>query len=176
MNKAKTKKAKVIKTIQEKLAKSQVVILTDYKGLTMAQLTQLRKLLRPVEAEYKVFKNTLINLALKDRALDGVDGILKGSTAVVFGYKDQVLPAKILTKFMKENEKLVIKAGIMEGNLIDQNMISSLAKLPSREVLLASVVRGMQAPLSNFVGDLSGILRKFLYAVNAVKDKKSTGN
>jgi large subunit ribosomal protein L10 len=142
----------------------------------MAQLTILRKQLRPIEAEYKVFKNTLINLALKDRALEGIEKLLKGSTAVVFGYKDPVMPAKVLTKFMKDNEKLTIKAGILEGNLIDQNTISSLAKLPSREVLLASVVRGMQAPLSNFVGDLAGILRKFLYAVNAVKDKKQTGN
>jgi large subunit ribosomal protein L10 len=170
-------KSKTVKDIKDRFEKSKIVILTEYKGLSMFQLTQLRKKLRPMEAEYKVFKNTLINRAIKDKNFDGAEAQLTGATAVVFGYKDAVAPAKTLTQFGKENEKLVIKAGFLDGVMIDAKMIASLAKLPSREVLLARVVGGMQAPIANFVGVSSGILRKFVYALNAVKEQKAkSGN
>ncbi len=168
-------KKKTVKTIKEKFDKSSVVILTDYSGLTMAQLTKLRKKLRPSEAEFKVFKNTLITLAVKDMSLEGIDKLLKGSTAVVFGYKDQVQPTKALSDFIKENEKLSIKGGLLDGNLIDIKTISALSKLPSREVLLAKVAGGMKAPITNFVLDCKAIITKFAIAVNAVKEKKAKG-
>lgn len=172
----KTEKTKVITAIKEKLNKSTVVILTDYKGLKMSQITSLRKSLRPLDAEFKVFKNTMINLAVKDKSLESFTSLLNGSTAVLFGYKDQVMPAKILAKFIKDNEKPSIKGGILDGNFVDAAMLQNLAKLPTREVLLSMVLSGMQAPLYNFVGDLKGIVRKFVYALNAVKDKKQAGN
>jgi large subunit ribosomal protein L10 len=176
MKKIREEKITAVKEIKEKFEKSKVVILTDYKGLTMSQLTSLRKKLRPLDAEYTVYKNTLINIATKDKSLDGFNSLLSGSTAILFGYNDQAAPAKILAKFIVDNEKPVIKGGLLDGLVIDQKMISTLAKLPSREVLLSKVIGGMQAPIYNFVSTTQGILRKFVYAVKAVKDKKASEN
>jgi len=168
-------KKKTVKNIKERFDKSTVVILTDFAGLTMEQMTKLRKKLRPIEAEFKVFKNTLISLAVKDKGIDGIEKLLTGSTALVFGYKDQVQPTKTVSDFMKENEKLTIKGGFLDGKLIDTKTISALSKLPSREVLLAKVAGGMKAPITNFVLDCKAIINKFVIAVNAVKEKKAKG-
>jgi large subunit ribosomal protein L10 len=165
-------KTRSVKEIQEKFEKSSVIILTDYRGLTMSQMSKLRKKLRPLDAEFRVFKNTLISRAIKDKSYDGIDPLLTGTTAVVFGYKDQVAPTKILSEFIKENEKPSVKGGLLEGKLIDTKTISALAKLPSREVLLAKVMGTMKAPVTNFVLDCKGILNKFVYALSAIRDKK----
>jgi len=166
-------KIKSVKDIKEKFDKSKVVILTDYKGLTMSQLSKLRRKLRPIDAEYKVFKNTLISRAIKDKAYDGIDPLLTGSTAILFGYEDQVTPTKVLSEFIKENEKPGIKGGLLDGKVIDTKTITMLAKLPSREVLLGRVVGTMKAPITNFVLDCKGILNKFVYALSAIRDKKT---
>lgn len=168
----KQEKAKAIDTIKDKFQKSNVVILTDYKGLTMEQLTALRKQLRPLNAEYKVLKNTLISLAVKDRTFEGIDKLLSGSTAVLFGYGDQVLPAKALAKFIKDNEKMSIKGGVLDGKLIDSITITALSKLPSREMLIAKALGGMKAPITNLVFDLKGVINKFVYAIQAIEKKK----
>ena len=168
----KTKKKEAVKDIKEKFEKSSVVILTDYKGLTMSQLSGLRKKMKPFDAEYKVLKNTLIGLALKDKPFEGIGKLLTGPTAVVFGYRDQVMPTKVISEFIKENEKLSIKGGILEGKLIDPKTISALAKLPSREVLIAKVLGGMKAPITNLVFDLKGMINKLVFALSAVRDKK----
>ena len=169
----KTLKKQVVEEIKEKLGNSKVIILTDYKGLNVAQITKLRKKLRKIDAEYVVFKNTLTGIAAKEKSISGIEGLLTGPTAILFGYKDPVMPAKILSEFIKENEKPSIKGGFFDGNMVDTKMIIALAKLPSREVLLAKVAGGFQAPIYNFVSDLQGIIRKFVYAVNAIKDKKA---
>jgi len=166
-------KIKLVKDIKEKFDKSKVVILTDYKGLTMSQLSKLRRKLRTIDAEYKVFKNTLISRAIKDKSYDGMDPLLTGSTAILFGYKDQVAPTKVLSEFIKENEKPGIKGGLLDGKVIDTKTITMLAKLPSREVLLGRVVGTMKAPITNFVLDCKGILNKFVYALSAIRDKKT---
>ena len=168
-------KKKTVKNIKERFDKSTVVILTEYKGLTMEQMTALRKKLRTIDAEFKVFKNTLISLAVKDKAYDGIEKLLTGSTAIVFGFGDQVKPTKTVSDFMKDNEKLSIKGGLLDGKVIDPKTISALAKLPSREVLLAKVAGGMKAPITNFVLDCKAIINKFAIAVNAVKEKKAKG-
>ena len=167
-------KIKLVKDIKEKFDKSKVVILTDYKGLTMSQLSKLRGKLRTIDAEYKVFKNTLISRAIKDKSYDGIDPLLTGSTAILFGYKDQVAPTKVLSEFIKENEKPGIKGGLLDGKVIDTKTITMLAKLPSREVLLGRVVGTMKAPITNFVLDCKGILNKFVYALSAIRDKKQS--
>jgi large subunit ribosomal protein L10 len=166
-------KVRSVKDIKEKFEKSKVVVLTDFKGLTMSQMTLLRKKLRPIDAEFKVYKNTLISRAIKDKSYDGIDPLLTGSTAIVFGYNDQLAPTKVLSQFMKENEKLSVKGGLLDGKFIDPATISALAKLPSREVLLAKLLGTMKAPITNFVLDCKGILTKFVIALSAIKDKKS---
>jgi large subunit ribosomal protein L10 len=140
----------------------------------MAQMTKLRKKLRPIDAEFKVFKNTLISRAIKDKSYDGIDPLLAGPTAIVFGYKDQVAPTKILSDFIKENEKPSVKGGLLEGKLIDTKTVAALAKLPSRDVLLAKVMGTMKAPVTNFVLDCKGIINKFVYALSAIRDKKTS--
>ena len=165
-------KIKSVKDIKEKFDKSKVVILTDYKGLTMSQLNKLRKKLRPIDAEYKVFKNTLISRAIKDKSYNGIGPLLTGSTAILFGYEDQVAPTKVLSEFIKENEKPGIKGGLLDGKVIDTKTITMLSKLPSREVLLGRVIGTMKAPITNFVLDCKGILNRFVYALSAIRDKK----
>jgi len=165
-------KIKSVKDIKEKFDKSKVIILTDYKGLTMSQLSKLRRKLRTINAEYKVFKNTLISRAIKDKSYDGIDPLLTGSTAILFGYDDQVAPTKVLSQFIKENEKPSIKGGLLDGKVIDTKTITMLAKLPSREVLLGRVVGTMKAPITNFVLDCKGILNKFVYVLSAIRDNK----
>jgi len=167
-------KKETIKNIKDKLSKSKVTILTDYNGLNVEQITKLRRKLRTIEAEYIIYKNTLMTIAAKENSITGLENLLVGPTAIVFGYKDPVMPAKILAEFIKENEKPQIKGGLLDGAAVDVKIITALAKLPSREVLLSRVVRGLQAPIYNLVCDLQGIIRKFVYAVNAVAEKKKT--
>jgi len=169
----KQQKSLAVDKIKDKFEKSKVIILTDYKGLTMEKLTALRKQLKPLNAEYKVLKNTLITRAVKDRSFDGIDKLLTGSTAILFGYGDQVMPAKTLAKFMKDNEKLNIKGGVLDGKLIDTNTITMLSKLPSREMLIAKALGGMKAPITNLVFDLKGIISKLVYALQAIEKKKA---
>jgi len=166
-------KAEAIQSIKEKLEKAQAVVLTDYRGLNVAQVTELRKRLREAGVEYKVLKNTLTKIAAKEVGIDeAVDSYLEGPTAVAFTYGDPVAVAKILADYAKDNDKLEIKAGILENKVIDAAGVQALAKLPSREVLIAQVLAGMQAPISGFVNVLQGTIRNLVYALDAVRQQK----
>ena len=172
--KAKPEKEKKIKDIGDKLSRSHLVILTDFKGMTVKQITELRRKLDAHQAEYRVLKNTLTIRALpEDKA--PLKEHLTGTTAVLFGFGDPVMPAKTLVNFISEAEKPRIIGGMMDGQFLPEATIKSLAKLPSREELLARVVGGLQAPLSGLVNVLAGNIRKLVYALNAVKEKKSQG-
>ena len=114
----------------------------------------------------------MLILPFNSKSFEGIEKLLTGSTALLFGYKDQVMPTKVLAAFMKENEKLSIKGGILDGKLIDTKTVTMLSKLPSKEVLLAKVFGGMKAPITNLVFDLKGIINKFVYALSAIKDSK----
>lgn len=168
------RKEKVSKVdeIKEKFSKSKVVILTEYAGLSVSQITKLRKELRKANAEYRVFKNTLTNLGLKGAENKEFNAMLTGPNAFLFGFDDPVAPVKILSDFIKENEKLTIKGGLLDSKFLDNPTIKALAKLPPREVLLAKVVGGIQAPIYGIVNVLQGTIRKLVYALAAVRDKK----
>ena len=127
------KKAKIVKVdeIKEKFDKSKVVVLTEYAGLSVTQLTSLRKELRKVNAEYKVYKNTLANIGLKGKEIKEIAEMLSGPNAFLFGYEDPVMPVKILSKFIKENEKPAIKGGLLDSEYLDNAGIIALSKLPS---------------------------------------------
>ncbi|MFA4905922.1 MAG: 50S ribosomal protein L10 [Candidatus Margulisiibacteriota bacterium] len=172
--KVKPEKEQKIKDIGDKLGRSKLVILTDYQGMTVKQITDLRRKLDQHQAEYRVFKNTLTIRALpEDKA--PLKEHLSGTCAMLFGFGDVVMPAKTLVNFIAEAEKPRIIGGLMDGQFLPEAQIKSLAKLPSREELLAKVVGGMQAPIRGLVNVLQGNLRKLVYALNAVKDKKSQG-
>ncbi len=175
MSANRAEKERVVAELQEKFSEAASTILTDYRGLSVAESTELRKRLREAGVEYKVVKNTLGRLAAKDAGHDGLNDYLVGPTAIAFAFDDPVAPAKILAGFMKEFKKVQFKAGLLRGQLIDQDQFQELADLPSREELLAKVVGGMQAPIAGFNNVLAGMLRGLVYSVEDLRKKKEAG-
>ncbi|QSQ08957.1 50S ribosomal protein L10 [Koleobacter methoxysyntrophicus] len=166
-------KKQIVEELKDKLNQVKAAIFTDYRGLNVEEITELRKQLREAGIEYKVVKNTLTRIAAKDINMDFLEEYLNGPTAIAFSFEDPVTPAKILSKFANSHKALDIKAGLVEGKLIDVEGIKALADLPSREVLIAKVIGGMQAPISGLVGVLNGPMRGLVYALKAIQDKKS---
>ncbi|MCS6829135.1 MAG: 50S ribosomal protein L10 [Armatimonadota bacterium] len=166
-------KAAQVEQIRQWLSASKGVIFTDYRGLNVSQITQLRKQMRQSQAEYRVVKNTLFRLAAQGIISDNVDDILEGPTAVAFLHGDEAATAKALSDAVRELRVLTIKGAVLGGRRYDAEAVQQLAKLPPREVLIAQVVGGMQAPITALVGTLQGILRDFVYTVQAIADKKS---
>jgi large subunit ribosomal protein L10 len=150
----------VVADIKEKFEKAQSAVLVDYRGLNVAEVTDLRNQLRKAGVEYAVLKNTMINLAIKDLNLDDMKAHLEGPTAVAFGYEDAVAPAKILADFAKKNKNVTIKCGVVDGAYIDENGVQSLANTPSREVLIAKIMGSMMSSVSKFVYALEAIRKK----------------
>lgn len=169
---AREKKEQIVAEIKQKLADSSSAILIDYRGLTVEEVTQLRSEFRKNDVDYKVYKNTLTELAAKELGMDDLTPFLKGPTAIAFGVKDPVAPAKILTESMKKLKKMQFKVGVVDGRIIDVNGIKALAELPSREELIAKMLGSMNAPISGLVNVLGGTMRSLLYALNAVKETK----
>lgn len=169
---ARPEKVAVVEEIQERLSKAQGAVLADYRGLTVEEVTALRKDLREAGVEFKVLKNTLSILAAKNLEMNDLIPYLTGPTAFAFGYSDPVAPAKILSEFAKKNKALEIKGGIVEGTIVGPEGIAGLADLPTREVLLSMVVRGMQGPLTGMVNVLQGNIRNLVYALDAVREQK----
>ncbi|NLO96503.1 MAG: 50S ribosomal protein L10 [Peptococcaceae bacterium] len=164
-------KQKIVEEIKQKFQNSNGVILADYRGLTVSQVTSLRKELREAGVEYKVLKNTMVRRAAAEIGLQGLDQFLEGPTAIAFS-ADPVTPAKILSEYSKNNKDLKIKAGVVEGKIIDPERVKDLANLPSREVLLSQVLAGLQAPLQGLVNVLQGPIRKLGYALEEVRKLK----
>ena len=167
-------KGLVVSEIKEKFQQASGIVLADYRGLTVAQVTQLRTQLRQAGVEYRVMKNTLVRRAANEVGVEGLDEYLKGPTALAFS-KDPVAPAKVLMDFAKANKlkTFKIKAGVLEGKVIGAEGVRALAELPSREVLLAMVLRGMQAPLTGMANVLQGPIRKMGYALEEVRKLKA---
>ena len=150
----------VVAGIKEKFEKAQSAVLVDYRGLSVAEVTDLRNQLRKAGVEYAVLKNTMINLAIKDMNLDDMKAHLEGPTAVAFGYEDAVAPAKILSEFAKKNKNVTIKCGVVDGGFIDESGVQALASTPSREVLIAKIMGSMMSSVSKFVYALEAIRKK----------------
>ncbi|MDK2821751.1 MAG: large subunit ribosomal protein [Clostridia bacterium] len=172
MNKQREAKAQIVAELKNKLDKSIVSILTDYRGLDVAEMTKLRRKLREAGVEFKVVKNTLTKRAAHELGFEELDSYLEGPTAIAFSETDPVAPAKILNEVTRDNKTFKIKAGILEGNFIDTDKIKALADLPSREELLAKLAGGFQAPISGLVNVLAGNLRNLVYVLEAIRKKK----
>lgn len=162
----------VVGDIRERIEKAQVMVLTNYRGLNVAQVTKLRKKLREAGVEFRVLKNTLTRIAAHQTGLTGLDQYLEGPTAIAFGYTDPVAPAKALSDFAKDNKQLEIKAGLLAGKVIDPVGVKALADLPPREVLLARVLGGMQTPLVGFASVLQAPIRGFVYGLESLRKKR----
>jgi len=167
-------KSLVVSEIKEKMQQATGIVLADYRGLTVAQVTQLRTKLREAGVEYRVMKNSLVQRAANEVGVEGLEPYLKGPTAFAFSV-DPVAPAKVIAEFVKVNKlkTLKIKAGVLDGKVIGPEGVKALAELPSREVLLSMVVRGMQAPLAGMVNVLQGPIRKMAYALEEVRKLKA---
>ena len=172
-NKILEQKKQVVQELTEKVKSAQAIVLADYRGLTVEQDTALRNALRAAGVDYKVVKNTLTGLAMKANGLDGLESFLNGPTAMAISTTDAVAPAKVLSEFAKKYEKLELKAGVVEGKIIDVDGIKALAELPSREVLIAKVLGGFNAPISGLVNVLNGNVRGLVVALNAIAEQKA---
>ncbi|MGG3988055.1 50S ribosomal protein L10 [Bacillus smithii] len=150
MSTAIEKKKQIVEEITEKFKNSVSTVVVDYRGLNVAEITELRKQLREAGVEFKVYKNTLTRRAAEAAELAEINDVLTGPNAIAFSNDDVVAPAKILNNFAKENEALEIKAGVIEGKVVSVEEIKALAELPSREGLLSMLLSVLQAPIRNF--------------------------
>jgi len=170
---SKKKKVELVDVFAERLEKSKAAVFTDYKGLTVEEINEVRNNLRDQGIEFKVIKNTLFGLAVKKAKLDiNPDDLVGHPVAVAFGYEDEVAPAKVVFNFAKNHEQLEIIGGILEGKNIDAQAVKSLAQMPSREELLAKMIGSMNAPVSNFVGVMHASLRNVVGVMNAIREQK----
>lgn len=165
-------KQQIVDELRDKFNRSKVVIVTDYKGLDVAKMTDLRRQLKDAGVEYQVVKNTLLVRASEDTDVSAIQDVFKGPSAVAFAYDDPVPPAKVLTQFAKDNDKLEIKAGVMNGKVLNHDGIMALSKLPSREVLLGQVLSVMHAVPTSMVRALADVPRRMLNVLQAIKDQK----
>lgn len=170
----KQKKIEEIEKLKENFNRAKVVILTQYIGLNVLEITELRKKLRETDTFYKVVKNTLARRAFTgtDSAGDKFLSELTGPVALAFNFDDPVKLAKVLKDYSREHEKLKIKCGLFNSKFLTSVDINTLANLPSREVLIAKVVSGMKAPINNLVFTLKGIIAKLIYTLEAIKSQK----
>ena len=161
MRKAIELKSQVVSEIVEKLEKSSSAIVVDYKGLTVEEVTELRKKMREAGVEYKVYKNTLAPPPPPPPPPEQFnDELLVGTNAIAFGYEDPVAPARILKEFMDSHPKMQLKMGVVEGEFYNESQIVEFANIPSREVLLAKLLGSLKAPMSNFVYLLDALIKE----------------
>ncbi len=165
-------KKQIVNEIKEKVDKSQGIVLVDYRGLNVEELTELRRNYREAGVDYKVYKNTMMRFAFKDAGFEEFNQHLTGPNAVAFGFDDPVQAAKVTEEFAKNHDKLEIKAGIVDGKIISIEEIKDLAALPSKEVLIAQTLGGLNAPIAGFANVLQGTIRNLVYALNAVREKQ----
>ncbi|MCX7018044.1 MAG: 50S ribosomal protein L10 [Candidatus Sumerlaeota bacterium] len=166
-------KNKAVEQIKEKLARAKSIVVSDYRGLTVGEMTNLRNKLRKEGVEMKVVKNRLAKIALRESGFNTMDEHLKGTKALAFGMADPIGPAKVLMAYAKDNEKLKVVAGLMDNCLLDIAAISELAKLPSRDVLLARLLGSLSSPIQKLAIGLHQTVAKIVYALDAVARKKA---
>lgn len=168
-----TEKVNEVASLKKRFENAKALIFADYRGLTVAEVTELRGKLYAQNAGMKVVKNRLAKLALADLKMEGVAPFLKGPTAIASSDVDAVVPAKILVAFAKDHEKLQLRAGYMDGIILDLRSVLALASLPSREVLLSKMLGSLQAPATNLVNVLAAVPRQLVTVLSAIKDTKS---
>lgn len=167
-------KQKIVSEIAEKLSKAVCGIIIDYKGISVEQDTKLRAELRSNNIEYFVVKNRLLKLALEKAEIKGLNNVLEGTTSLAISYEDPVTPAKVISKYTKELDNIFnIKAGFIDGEAADVKSIEALAKLPSKEMLIAMTLAGLNAPISGLVNVLNANIRGLAIALNAIAEQKS---
>jgi large subunit ribosomal protein L10 len=175
MENPRPEKVAVVTEVRERLESSSAVLLTEYRGLKVGELADLRRALRTAGGDYKIYKNTLVRFAVRDLGLEGVEELLVGPTALAFVDGDAAAVAKALRDFGRTNPNLVLKGGVLGNKALTADEARSLAELPSREVLLARFAGLLAAPLQQFAGLLQALPRNTAYGLHALIDQKVAG-
>jgi len=171
MENPRAEKVAVVDDVRDRLSGADAALLTEYRGLPMSSLSTLRRQLRPVGADYKVYKNTLVRFAARDLGLDDLEAMLTGPTAIAFVKGDAAAAAKALRDYAKTNPNLVIKGGVLGTKVLSANDVSALADLPPREVVLAQLAGALKAPMAKMAGLLQALPRNFAYGLKALIDQ-----
>jgi len=166
-------KSDKISQIKEKISKATVAIVTDYKGYSVEQITKLRRQLQKEDGDYMVTKNTLAKIAIKGTEYEVLTDALTGSVALAFGYEDQVAPAKVLAKFIKESKKGDILGAALDGKLLSAEDAKALATLPSKQEIYAKMLGCINSPASGIANSVNAVLSQLTRAMAAVRDQKS---
>jgi large subunit ribosomal protein L10 len=175
MDNPRPEKVAVVDEVREHFDSSDAAILTEYRGLKVKDLATLRRSLSPSGGEYKIYKNTLVNLAAREAGLGDLEPMLTGPTAIAFVKGDAAAVAKTLREYSRTNPLLVIKGGVLGEKIIGPSETAALADLPTREVLLAQLAGAIAAPLQQFAGLLQALPRNLAYGLAALKDKLEDG-
>lgn len=165
-------KNEIIEKLRAKADRAGIAVVTDFRAMSVEELTDLRVKLRAAGIDYQVVKNTLARLAVKDGSHDVLKDHLKENNAIAFGYDDPVVAAKVLVDYAKTSKKFSVKHASLGGKLIDAEGVAALSKLPSKPELLASTLGTMNAVPTNFVSLFANVIRGMLYAMSAIKEKK----
>jgi large subunit ribosomal protein L10 len=168
-----SEKAAIIERIRSRTASASIAVVTDFKGMSVEELTRLRVKLRESGGEYLVVKNTLARIALSDTTHASIKDHFKDNCAMALGFDDPVAVAKALIEFAKTSKLLKIRHGSLEGKLLSSSQVDDLARLPSREQLLAQVLGTMNAVPTHFVSLMANMIRPLLYALKALEEKKA---
>jgi len=169
----KSKKVSLVEEVQDKFKRANATFVAEYQGIKAQEMNEFRAALRKTSMDFKVVRNTLARRAVKGTALESLASELTGPTAIAFSYSDAAAAAKTLVQFAKEQPRLKLKVGTLGEKVITVREITGLAELPSRDVLLAKMLGSMKAPMTGIAGVLAGVPRKFLFALNAIKDQKA---
>lgn len=165
-------KKAIVAEIAEKMKNAQGAVVVDYRGLNVAEVTELRSKAREQGVEYKVYKNAMMRFAAQESGLEGLLPSLTGPNAIAFCESDAVATAKLMADFAKDHDKLEIKAGVVEGKVIDAAGVDQLAKMPSRDELVAMTLRGLNAPIAGLVNVLNGTIKGLVVALGQIADQK----
>ncbi len=165
-------KSEKIDAMKEKFEKAQVAVVTEYKGYSVDEITTLRRNLQKEGGDYMVTKNTLAKIAAKGTNYEAIVDLCKGPIAVAFGFEDQVSPAKVVSKFIKDSKKGEILGAVLEGNLLSADEAKALANLPSKEELYAKMLGSINSPASGIVGAVNAVMASLTRAMAAVRDQK----
>jgi large subunit ribosomal protein L10 len=170
--KPRPEKVAVVEEAAAKFAAADAAFITEYRGMTVGQIAVVRRQLRDAGGEFKVYKNTLARFGAQQAGLDGLDSLLVGPTAIAFASGDSAAVAKTLRDAAKANPLLIIKGGVMDGNVLSAADVNALAELPSRDVLLSMLAGAFQAPLVKTAGLLQALPRNMAYGLKALIDQK----
>ena len=163
----------MVDNIAKDLQEASLIVVTGFRGLNVSAINNLRRRLREEQCHYKVSKNTLTRLACRRVGMELLEEFLQGPTAIAYAGDDPVKAAKVLNEFMKENEALTVKGGVLSGRLLKPEDVKALGEIPPKEVLLAMLCRRLQAPISGLVNVLQGNLRSLVYVLDAVRRQKN---